>query len=144
MRGTRERKRGRDRMSVCVCVREREWAREKGGRERERERETHLDVTRTKVRLVLLERLGHIILLEERGLGNVERFRGGLIFQAHRLLYHSTLRSRVIKQRSSRSGSAGARTGLRFSGGRRGCSLGNVGGEGRRGGWGILTMALHI
>ena len=28
---------------------------------------------------------------------NVKRFRGGLVFKAHRLLYHSTLGSRVIK-----------------------------------------------
>ena len=30
---------------------------------------------------------------------NVERFRGGLVFEAHRLLYHSTLGSRVIKEK---------------------------------------------
>ena len=30
---------------------------------------------------------------------NVERFRGGLVFKAHRLLYHSTLGSRVIKKK---------------------------------------------
>jgi hypothetical protein len=29
----------------------------------------------------------------------VERFRGGLVFKAHRLLYHSTLGSRVIKKK---------------------------------------------
>ena len=29
----------------------------------------------------------------------VERFRGGLVFQAHRLLYHSTLGSLVIKKK---------------------------------------------
>ena len=34
------------------------------------------------------------------GLGrNVKRFRGGLACQAHRLLYHSTLGSRVIKKK---------------------------------------------
>jgi len=27
---------------------------------------------------------------------NVQRFRGGLVFKAHRLVYHSTLGSRVI------------------------------------------------
>ena len=43
------------------------------------------------------------IRLEGRGLDrallrrNVKRFRGGLVFQAHRLLHHSTLGSRVIK-----------------------------------------------
>ena len=30
---------------------------------------------------------------------NVERFRGGLVFKAHRLLYHSTLGSKVRKKR---------------------------------------------
>ena len=32
-------------------------------------------------------------------LGNVERFRGGLVLKAHRLVFHSTLGSRVIKKR---------------------------------------------
>ena len=31
---------------------------------------------------------------------NVKRFRGGLVFKAHRLVYHSTLGSRVIKEGS--------------------------------------------
>ena len=31
---------------------------------------------------------------------NVKRFRGGLVFEAHRLLYHSTLGLRVIKKKS--------------------------------------------
>ena len=30
---------------------------------------------------------------------NVQRFRGGLVFKAHRLLYHSTLGLRVIKMK---------------------------------------------
>ena len=30
---------------------------------------------------------------------NVERFQGGLVFKAHRSLYHSTLRSRITKKR---------------------------------------------
>jgi len=30
---------------------------------------------------------------------NVNRFRGGLVFKAHRLVYHSTLGSRVIKKK---------------------------------------------
>jgi len=35
-----------------------------------------------------------------RGSGrSVQRFRGGLVFEAHRLLYHSTLGLRVIKQK---------------------------------------------
>jgi len=32
-------------------------------------------------------------------LRNVQRFRGGLVFKAHRLLYHSTLDVRVIKKK---------------------------------------------
>ena len=34
----------------------------------------------------------------EKGFRNVNRFRGGLVFKAHRLVYHSTLGSRVIKK----------------------------------------------
>jgi len=30
---------------------------------------------------------------------NVQRFRGGLVFKAHRLLYHSALGLRVIKKK---------------------------------------------
>jgi len=30
----------------------------------------------------------------------VKRFRGGLVFKAHRLLYHSTLGVRVIKKKT--------------------------------------------
>ena len=30
---------------------------------------------------------------------NVKRFRGGLVYKAHRLLHHSTLGSRVIKKK---------------------------------------------
>jgi len=32
---------------------------------------------------------------------NVKRFRGGLVFEAHRLLYHSTLGLRVITKKDS-------------------------------------------
>ena len=32
----------------------------------------------------------------------MKRFRGGLVFQAHRLLYHSTLGSRVIKKKKKK------------------------------------------
>jgi hypothetical protein len=32
-----------------------------------------------------------------------ERFRGGLVFKAHRLLYHSTLDSRVIKRKKKKT-----------------------------------------
>jgi len=34
----------------------------------------------------------------------VQRFRGGLVFKAHRLLYHSTLGLRVIKKKKRRKG----------------------------------------
>ena len=33
---------------------------------------------------------------------NVQRFRGGLVFKAHRLLYHSTLGLRVIKKKKKK------------------------------------------
>ena len=33
---------------------------------------------------------------------NVKRFRGGLVFKAHRLLYHSTLGLRVIKKKNKK------------------------------------------
>ena len=33
---------------------------------------------------------------------NEKRFRGGLVFKAHRLLYHSTLGSRVIKKKKKK------------------------------------------
>ena len=33
---------------------------------------------------------------------NVQRFRGGLVFKAHRLVYHSTLGLRVIKKKKKR------------------------------------------
>ena len=33
---------------------------------------------------------------------NVQRFRGGLVFKAHRLVYHSTLGWRVIKKKNAR------------------------------------------
>ena len=35
------------------------------------------------------------------------RFRGGLVFKAHRLLYHSTLGSRVIKKKKKRREGSG-------------------------------------
>jgi len=35
---------------------------------------------------------------------NVQRFRGGLVFKANRLLYHSTLGVRVIKKKKKRGG----------------------------------------
>jgi len=45
------------------------------------------------------------ISLANKGCGtsrNVKRFRGGLVFEAHRLLYHSTLGSRVIKKKKKK------------------------------------------
>jgi len=38
----------------------------------------------------------------------MKRFRGGLVFKAHRWLYHSTLGSRVIKKQKKRRSSQGA------------------------------------
>jgi len=37
--------------------------------------------------------------LQIAGYRNVKRFRGGLVYEAHRLLYHSTLGLRVIKKK---------------------------------------------
>ena len=37
---------------------------------------------------------------------NVNRFRGGLVFKAHRLVYHSTLDLRVIKKKKKVRGRA--------------------------------------
>ena len=42
---------------------------------------------------------------------SVKRFRGGLVFKAHRLLYHSTLGSRVIKKNKQVEGLPGGRRG---------------------------------
>ena len=41
---------------------------------------------------------------------NVERFRGGLVFKAHRLLYHSTLGLRVTKKKKVAARTAGGST----------------------------------
>ena len=48
---------------------------------------------------------------------NVNRFRGGLVFKAHRLVYHSTLGLRVIKKKkkSSRRRAARGREGARLT-----------------------------
>ena len=40
---------------------------------------------------------------------NAKRFRGGLVFKAHRLLYHLTLGSRVKEKKRKRGGSDGRR-----------------------------------
>ena len=42
--------------------------------------------------------------MQVRGRGNVKRFRRGLVPKAHRILYHSTLGSRVIKRQKRGSG----------------------------------------
>ena len=49
---------------------------------------------------------------------NVKRFRGGLVFKAHRLLYHSTLGSRVLNKKKEVEGSGfrGSGFGFRVSG----------------------------
>ena len=39
-----------------------------------------------------------------RGGGGVKRFRGGLVFKAHRLVYHPTLGWRVIKKKKKKKG----------------------------------------
>jgi len=36
----------------------------------------------------------------------LDRFKGGLVFKAHRLLYHSTLSWRVIKKKKKKTGVA--------------------------------------
>jgi len=41
----------------------------------------------------------------------VQRFRGGLVFKAYRLVYHSTLGSRVIKKIKKRCPGPGRRVG---------------------------------
>ena len=38
----------------------------------------------------------------------MKRFRGGLVFKAHRLLYHSTLGLSVIKKTKKRKGTSGS------------------------------------
>jgi hypothetical protein len=55
-----------------------------------RHQDLHLGCRNLGYGLSILEQLLHRI---------VKRFRGGLVFEAHRLLYHSTLGSRVIKQK---------------------------------------------
>jgi len=41
-------------------------------------------------------------LSEEVEEGCVKRFRGGLVFKAHRLVYHSTLGLRVMKKKKKK------------------------------------------
>ena len=47
---------------------------------------------------------------------NVKRFRGGLVFEAHRLLYHSTLGLRVIKKKEKKMSFTVQGSGFRVQG----------------------------
>jgi len=49
----------------------------------------------------------------DRSGGNVKRFRGGLVFKAHRLVYHSTLGLKVITRKKKSSGVGVQRSGVR-------------------------------
>ena len=40
---------------------------------------------------------------------NVQRFRSGLVFKAHRIVYHSTLGLRVIRKKKKNTAGAGRR-----------------------------------
>ena len=59
----------------------------------------------------------HFAIQEQLLDRNVQRFRGGLLFKAHRLLYHSTLGIRVIqkKKKVTLSGSRIEGLGTRFA-----------------------------
>ena len=46
--------------------------------------------------MAVLVRVGRALLVWA---GIVKRFRGGLVLEAHRLLYHSNLGSRVMKKK---------------------------------------------
>ena len=70
---------------------------------------------------------GHFSIYEQLLDRNVQRFRVGLVFKAHRLLYHSTLGLGVIKKKSRASAAfthrsegcvpgVGVRVGLVFAG----------------------------
>ena len=63
--------------------------------------------TGKKKRGAVMDLLG--IWRKERPLANREKevFRGGLVFKAHRLLYHSTLDLRVIKKKKRSVGNRG-------------------------------------
>ena len=81
---------------------------------RERERESERESARRPELGKRLERciqssreqdgarpLDHFSIQEQLIRRNVKRFRGGLVFKAHRLLYHSTLGLGVIKKKRS-------------------------------------------
>jgi len=44
---------------------------------------------------------------------NLQRFRGGLVFKAHRRVYHSTLGLRVIKKKKNTAWEQGQGSGVR-------------------------------
>ena len=106
--------RERERESVCVWQRDRERERGAGGasgtptggpaREREREGSTSTGpppscwfAKMSCARANTKRQCGEQLLSR-----NVKRFRGGLVFKAHRLLYHSTLGLRVIKKKKKK------------------------------------------
>ena len=67
-----------------------------------RSRAFHTDTPHEIVNLIRtfpLQQTPHLRTPDNGHLLDVQRFRGGLVFQAHRLLYHSILASRVIKRR---------------------------------------------
>ena len=73
-------------------------------------------------------------ILEQLLRRNVRRFRGGLVFEAHRLLYHSTLGWRVIKKKKKKKKLLGSRAnesalfrGLRVSTPKHGLGFRDVG-----------------
>ena len=66
----------------------------------------------------LSRRVDRLVWASELDLGSIQeqllrrigkRFREGLVFKAHRLVYHSTLDSRVIKKKNKVSGFEGRR-----------------------------------
>ena len=67
------------------------------------------DVTRFRRRAQRDAGQPHASGLEQLLRRNVTRFRGGLVCKAHRLVYHSTLGSRVIKKKKRRSARPGNR-----------------------------------
>ena len=91
----------RERKGASARARERERARESEGvREREREREAvpPLDRRRPDASLQEGERKEQLLCR------NLTRFRGGLVFKAHRLVYHSNLGSKEVKKKEQRKG----------------------------------------
>ena len=81
---------GREGGRVCVCERGLTHLDGRDGEESGGVEEEH-------------RRLHFLMVLRQHQLPhrNVQRFRGGLVFKAHRLLYHSTLGLRVIKKKKN-------------------------------------------